>query len=126
MPERPRRERAELALTATFAWREAPAALFSRALRVQVDQILNGIDQVEAAVSGLRSRNPAVSAIKSSERVKNALATLGQSLLDARSVAGSQTLLINSVSTAFRETDAYIEGVERSLNESATENSAHG
>ncbi len=121
-PQRPRRARAELALTATFAWREAPAALFSSALRVQVGRILNGIDEVEAAISGLRSGNP-VDVPARVERVRNALASLSQSLVTARSVAGSQTLLINRVETAFRETDAYIQGVQLGLGEIDTEKS---
>ena len=121
-PQRPRRERAELALMATFAWREAPTALFSPALRVQVGRILNGIDQVEAAVSGVRSGNPA-GAPAGVERVRNALAALSESLITARSVAGSQTLLINRVETAFRETDAYIQGVQLGLGEIDTEKS---
>lgn len=125
MPQRPRRERAELALTATFAWREAPTSLFSPALRVQVERILTGIDEVEAAISGLRSRNPAVGPMSTSERVRNALASLSHSLITARSVAGPQTLLIHSVFTAFRETDAYIQGVELSLNEMDSESPAH-
>ena len=120
MPRRPGRERAELALTATFAWRETPTALFSPALRVQVDLILNGIDEVEAAISGLRSRNAAVGAVTAAERVRNALSILRQALLSARSVAGSQTLLIYSVSTAFNETEAYIQGVDQNLNEMET------
>ncbi len=123
-PQRPRRERAELALTATFAWREAPAALFSSALRVQVGRILNGIDQVEAAVSGVRSGNPAGAPV-GVERVRNALAALSESLITARSVAGSQTLLINRVETAFRATEEYAEGVLLALGHAAAENAAH-
>ncbi|MBA3560609.1 MAG: hypothetical protein H0W30_18665 [Gemmatimonadaceae bacterium] len=123
-PQRPRRERAELALTATFAWREAPAALFSSALRVQVGRILNGIDEVEAAISGLRSGNP-VDVPARVERVRNALASLSQSLITARSVAGSQTLLINRVETAFRATEEYAEGVLLALGHAAAENAAH-
>jgi len=120
-PQRPRRERAELALMATFAWREAPTALFSPALRVQVGRILNGIDQVEAAVSGVRSGNPA-GAPAGVERVRNALAALSESLITARSVAGSQMLLINSVESAFRSTHEYVEGVSLVLGQADAAN----
>ncbi|MGI9079195.1 MAG: hypothetical protein ACR2G6_17975 [Gemmatimonadaceae bacterium] len=115
MPQRPLRERAELALTATFAWREAPTALFSPAFRAQVERVLDGIDEVEAALSGLRSRNPAVGPKTAAERVRNALATLRQLLVTGKSMAGSQMLLIYRVETAFRETDAYVKDVERIL-----------
>ncbi len=117
MPHRPGRERAELALTATFAWRAAPTALFSPALRVQVERILNGVDEVEAALSGLRPPNPAAGAVTAAERVKNALATLSQSLLTARNLAGSQTLLIYSVEAAFSATNGYVREVESILTE---------
>ncbi|MBC7789039.1 MAG: hypothetical protein H7Z74_03750 [Anaerolineae bacterium] len=116
-PQRPRRERAELALTATFAWREAPTDLFSPALRLQVERILNGIDEVEAALSGLRSRDPSVGAMSAEQRVRNGLTTLDQSLLASRTVAGSQMLLIYSVEKAFRATDAYIQDVKQSLDQ---------
>jgi len=119
--QRPPRERAELALTATFAWRDTPTALFSPALRVQVGRILNGIDEIEAAVSGLRSRNSA-GALACVERVGNALATLSQSLITARSVAGSQMLLINSVESAFRATHEYVEGVSLVLGQADAAN----
>lgn len=115
MVQPPTRERADLALTATFAWREAPVRLFSPALRSLVERMVSGIDEVEAAFSGLRPADPALRATPARERARHALRGLSQALTDARKTAGSQTV-IRSVETAFRATEDYVERVGFVLN----------
>jgi hypothetical protein len=117
MAQRPVRERAELALMATYAWREAPVRLFSPALRALVGRVVSGIDDVEAAFSGLRPTNPAFVGMQPQDRARSALVGLRQSLMDTRNAAGSH-IVIRRVEAAFAATQTYVEHVVRVLGDS--------